>query len=177
MKRLVLLVAFLAAVAVTTELAYAKPGGGDGPKHDAAHGTAHSTITISTGDVDFDVHVNATSGPLGEDARGHFFFRRSGGGPTIPEFDLRGRVTCLTVVANRATVGGIIEKSRQPTAQEGQGFTIIVEDNGSPGGDPVTPDRWTASLGPTPPVVCPPPPTTGLIPVEQGNFVVQEAGP
>jgi hypothetical protein len=82
---------------------------------------------------------------------------------TIEDFvfaDVSGRVTCLTVMDNRATVGGEVTESTTTPFPVGSGLTIQVDDNEQAG----TPDGF-----------CPPPVFTQ--PIERGNFVVHDATP
>ena len=105
------------------------------------------------------VRVNAHGNP----ARGHVFLSQSHG---LPSFS--GRVTCINVVGNRASVGGVIEDSPSDPSLVGQGFVEMFEDNGSPGrGD----FSQLTALGGTPPATCPPP-VHPVFQVDQGNYVV-----
>src|SRR5262245_43619406 len=74
-----------------------------------------------------ELHINATSGPLGEAARGNFFFRS----PNIPGNPqmARGTVTCLSVIGNDTVIGGKIESSN-PTGSAGQGVIMEIRNNG-----------------------------------------------
>jgi hypothetical protein len=75
--------------------------------------------------------------------RGHWTYRYYEGGV---ETTFAGPVTCLTVRANRAWIGGTITKSSDPT-QLGSGAWWQIADNGT-GPHPVIPDRTTfAGLG------------------------------
>src|SRR2546422_7755137 len=118
------LAGLLTAVLATAGVASAD----DGPLHDSATGTGHFTVQ----DVAGDVHVNAKSGPLGEDAKGHFIIRLVATSPVV-ELNVSGSVTCLTVVANAATIGGVVESTDNPQIPEGTGILIGIVDNGSPG--------------------------------------------
>jgi hypothetical protein len=81
--------------------------------------------------------VAATSGPLGEDPRGHLRIEIAPGGPVY-----EGEVRCLVVIGHRAAVG--IEKQGDPS----RGIFLYVEDNGNPGS--LIPDRAADGDG-TPP--------------------------
>jgi hypothetical protein len=61
-------------------------------------------------------------------------------------FYVRGPLTCLTVIGNRAWVGGLIEASSEP-ALVGWDMWFQVQDNGEGGGGP--PD-WTTLVGASP---------------------------
>lgn len=114
------------------------------------------------------IHLNARSGPLGEDPRGHFFVRA-----VFPDADVRGSISCLTVVGNTASVGLEIERSRTPAFPEGSGLLLFVADNGEPGDD----DSFNGFFTPTPPQVCPPPFPQSGAGLFQGNYVVHDAAP
>jgi len=77
-------------------------------------------------DFDFD----ASSGPLGENPTGTFFWE------SLP-FSFRGQVTCLQVTGNTASVGGTITDSSFPEFV-GMGLAFTVVDN-----TPGTPDLTT----------------------------------
>jgi hypothetical protein len=85
-------------------------------------------------------------------------------------FDVRGGVTCLNVVGNRATVGGVIERSDHPAFPEGSGIFLFIRDDDEGVGDGIG-----ASTNAVPPQTCqflePGLPNT------QGNFIVHDATP
>jgi hypothetical protein len=104
-----------------------------------------------------------------------------------PGFHINTQVTCLKVVGNTATVGGIITDTDLP-GSTGWALLWIVRDNGNP--ESATPDAatfqsrgplddptWTAGF----PYVCPSPDTAtslfGLsyFPLNAGDFVVQNS--
>jgi hypothetical protein len=100
----------------------------------------------------FDAH----SGPSGENPRGSVTVATDGA------VLLTGRVTCLTVTGNRATVG---------VEFPGFGsFLTFLEDNAAAG----IPDRFGAQPVSTAPTVCPDNPT-GASSSVNGNFVVHDA--
>jgi hypothetical protein len=118
-------------------------------------------------------NIAAHSGPLGENARGQFHSKVTSG--PLSGFEIRGEVTCLTVVGNQAGIGGIItELVNNPTQiPDPHGFIYTVEDNGN---QQVLPDRvGTILLLSNPPLGCPPGSTA--IPLSEGNFVVRGALP
>lgn len=93
-----------------------------------------------------------------------------------------GRVTCTTVVGNRAAIGGVL--SATSTAFGGEPFVIWVEDNGTLGSP--TPDQISALLVLPPgdpawplmperfPRVCPSPDSlTGYLPLTSGDVTVE----
>ena len=157
------------AAAIVATLGLAPTAGGIGGDRDRVSGTGQFVGVGPLGPTDVMMHVNATSGPLGEDARGHLFVKR-----VLPsEVAFQGEVTCLLVVGNRATIGGRVVNSRLPFPEEGTGIVIQVVDNGE-GNDP--PDLMRGFFTPVPPVMCPPPPEVGLL-TQQGNWVVHDAKP
>ena len=98
------------------------------------------------------------------------------------------QVTCLSVVGNKATIGGVINASNNP-AFVGLFFLWVVQDNGSPSSG--TPDTAAfQALGPASdptwpsgfPHSCPTPDNAintfqlDLFPLSGGDIVVQQAG-
>jgi hypothetical protein len=77
------------------------------------------------------VEVDAISGPSGHDPAGTFTTKYPLTNPS--PFELRGRVVCLTVQANRASVGGVVEQSNDPTLPPGSRVQFEFTDNGDPG--------------------------------------------
>ncbi len=160
--------ALFLAVAVLTavpSVALATHSPGRGPNHDLATGTGTVFFQIPSGPVRQDHHVNAKSGPLGESPRGHFFIHSGG---TV---DIRGDVTCLRVIGNRAGVGGVVRRSNAPTIPPGTVYVLTVIDNGEGQAvpDQISPDRGTS------PNECPP--RMAGLPITHGNFVVHNATP
>jgi hypothetical protein len=103
--------------------------------------------------------IDAHSGPSGENLRGDVTVEADGGSAT-------GRVTCLNVTGNRATVG---VDFADPSI--GGGF-FFVEDNDG-GGE----DAFSAAPTPTgePPSVCPTDPSTPPSPISDGGISVHDA--
>jgi hypothetical protein len=65
------------------------------------------------------LHLNAKSGPSGDDPQGTFDFKLT---DLTTTFDFSGRVTCLNVHDdNHATVGGVVTKSKASGVDEGNG--------------------------------------------------------
>jgi hypothetical protein len=169
MRRILLGIGLSALLVVLgVSVAYATHSSGKGPNQDLVSGTGHARFSE---EFDIDVHVNAKSGPSGEDPQGHFFFT---GVSSFGSADIRGDVTCLNVVGNRATIGGEITQSRvdNPSFEEGEGVLIFVEDNGEPG---KANDMLELFAEPTPPTVCPPPEPDFAI--TGGNYIVHDAMP
>ena len=94
--------------------------------------------------------------------------------PSPVDFDLRGDVTCLSVTGNRATIGGVVERSKLPTMPAGSGVLIFVVDNGE--GSNAPRDAFRIQRLDSPPRVCPPV-SIPEVPTDQGNFVVHDAAP
>jgi hypothetical protein len=168
MRKLTVLITGTAMLAILAGVAGATHSPGQGPKHDMAAGTLHSTI----GDAEVDVHVNAKSGPLGQNAQGKMFIRiHNPANLANPDIEVRADVTCLNVVGNLATAAGPIERTDPEFPPGFQTLIISVQDFGSPGGG--TPDRWSAQVQMTPPpTTCPTIPTFND--AEEGNVVVHD---
>ena len=142
---------------------------GDGPNYDFVRGTATTVLGAK-------YHVNAKSGPSGEDATGHFFVERKDPAPGLAAFDIRGEVTCVNVEGNRAVVGGRVTQAKgdfPANIPEGQGFVFRIIDNGEPN------DADFVVGLPVPgggvPDLCPIRTTSN--PTERGNFIVHDATP
>lgn len=148
-----------------------------------ASGTPGGDSAVGGGQTAFDeigFGLSAHSGPAGEDAHGHF----SAGISLEPPFPKVGEigvpVTCLNVVANRATIGGVIEQSNAPGGgevpffAEGESVILVAIDNGNPASG--TPDMLglIAAGLPVPPTVCPPPPLVSD-PIARGNITITDA--
>jgi hypothetical protein len=111
--------------------------------------------------------VDAISGPGGEDPAGTFRVK-------YPTFELRGRVICLTVAGNRASVGGIIEQSNEPQYPVGRAVQLAFTDNGEPGKDTQVTYPGVDSATPCPVPLFDNQPELALI---AGNYVVHDAQP
>jgi hypothetical protein len=106
---------------------------------------------------DFD----ARSDPFGANATGHFAF-------DFTTFDIQGKVTCLAVAGDTATIGGEITKSDRP-AFAGLSATFTVVDGGPNGaGDTIS----FIGIAPGEATCVPQAP---VLPVEDGDIVVQDA--
>jgi hypothetical protein len=162
MKRLM----FPAPVAVAAAIAlFASTVASGVPGQDSVVGTGER---IALGGMPVTVHVNATSGPAGEDARGTFWVMR--GAP--PETRFRGRITCLAVEGNRAAARGIVEESTAPTNPVGSEFQIQITDNGPPGS---AADTNINLFGFAPGEGCPDFFAFSEIPLDNGNFEVTDS--
>jgi hypothetical protein len=117
-------------------------------------------------------HVQATNHPVAGETRGHVFVRIHA---PLGEIDVEGEVLCLVVSGETAVYQSVITASSSPLIPVGFGAFSVVVDNGQGANDP--PDQagavLTAPPGPTP--ACAPVPFIPLLPVDQGNFVVQDA--
>ena len=172
MKRLLaaLFLALVASLALALNAASATHSNGHGPKQDLAAGTGQleSSDPFSGQVVEQKVHVSANSGPMGEDPQGDFRVEAM-----IPsgEFDIdfRGRVTCLHVIGNRATVGGEVERSNDDRFPEGSGILIHIRDDDEGAGD-----SFSLTRPQTPPQTCQNF-RESFEPNTQGNFIVHDA--
>ena len=171
MKKLLtaLTLALLASLALSigAGVAGATHSDGQGPNKDFVTGTGQFLPET----LDLEIHVNAMSGPSGEDPKGHFFVRQA----EVLDIDFRGEVTCLRVDGNRATIGGEITQARAgDEILEGRGILLFVEDNGEGSNDSL--DRANVRITGSPPRTCPPP-TLPPPRFEKGNYTVHDATP
>lgn len=137
------------------------------PNQDSAVGTIER---LTLAGFSTTVHVNATSGSQGENARGAFWTMVEH--PALGELSYRGRVTCLAVHGNRATVRGTVDVSTDPRIAVGSEFQIELTDNGSPGAGS---DTAIGYFGVLPGEGCPD--SFGLVPeitILDGNFTVKD---
>jgi hypothetical protein len=98
------------------------------PNQDSAVGTIER---LTRAGFPTTVHVNAMSGPQGEDARGAFWTTLDV--PELGQLEFRGHVTCLAVDGNRAAVRGTVDVSTDPDISVGSEFQIEITDNETPG--------------------------------------------
>src|SRR5688572_9680691 len=172
MRKLTVLITGTVMLAMLAGVAGATHSPGKGPKQDLAAGTLHATVVDAAGvqTADIQLHINAKSGPLGEDAQGQMWIRVV---TATQDIELRARVTCLNVVGNLATAAGLIERGGEAFPGM-QTLVISVQDFGEPGGSGATPDTFNAQtlMGP-PPATCPVQPT--LLPATGGNVIVHDA--
>jgi hypothetical protein len=85
--------------------------------------------------------------------------------------DLRGRVVCVAVDVNRATVGGVVESSNSGVYPAGTAVRFAITDNGEPGAGR---DSLIGFLGGEP--TCAPQPAEEQ-PLIEGDFVVRDGSP
>jgi hypothetical protein len=199
MKRLLLALslALLVSIYLSVSVASASHTNGGGPNKDLVVGSTNETLRLTESDtgilvtINIQVHVNAQSGPAGENARGHFVvrFERNGGSRPIEidEIDATGKITCLAVRENRTLLLGPVGRNKGEDSL--RFFALFVDDNGEgkepndkalvaffpgdPGPDPFdeelcrrAPDILDDPLGPKP----------GLV-IKKGNFTVHDATP
>jgi hypothetical protein len=84
--------------------------------------------------------------------------------------EVNADVTCLTVVGNRATIGGRVKRVRGEFS--GRGVLFDVTDNTTPTGQP-TADLFRSQTLPEPPQLCPAP-TLAERAVVKGDIVVEQ---
>lgn len=136
--------------------------------HDPSGEPFDEDFVVGNAEVDwcgggcFTADIDAHSGSLGENATGYAVFG-------LRVNYVGGSVTCLTVVGNRAVVGG------QDGFFTSGGYLFSVEDNAASG----TPDRFAFAAGrlAEPPTTCPRPDELDPIfyPVIVGDLVVHDA--
>jgi hypothetical protein len=166
MKRLLaaLFLALLASLALAVNPANTTHSNGQGPQMDLAAGTGQLD---AAGLALKEAHVNAMSSPSGGNPQGHFYLEAAN--PSFGDLDVRGRVTCLQVIGNRATVGGVIERSKDPSFPTGTGILLWVRDDDEGVGDGVDYTLVDSPLqecqGFNEPIE----------PINQGNFLVHDA--
>ena len=127
-------------------------------------------------------HANLTQG--GQLRTLSFVAIRHGDGRVTGEWELNNRandtrlhgdVTCLTVIGNRAWIGGITEQSSNPSTIEGRGVSWRVVDNGEGADDPRDALSLTfVNLNPgVPELRCNNTPPYAVLPIEGGNIQVR----
>jgi len=111
--------------------------------------------------------VSAHSGPLGEDPNGHMDVEFPGGSGGVEFTSTKGRIICLAVLGNRASMTMVSEDF--PT-----GIFLVVEDNGNG----ALPDRADVALGINPDPATAPCAGQLLFPIFfpiEGDVVVNDA--
>ena len=183
MKRilLALALALLASISLSVSVANASHNNGRGPNKDMLVGTGKRVLGSTTEYI----HINAQSGPAGENPRGHFTWRTNHS--AFGEADLMGEVTCLLVRDNRAVVLGVGERNKVDNLNV---FGLIwIDDNGE-GNEPNDTLAYVfiGRLVPFDPGDTPPcrqlmnssPPVFDVHPsavFAHGNFIVHDAKP
>ena len=154
-----------AAVVALAGVTLATPAAADPPQDFVAGGGTHVGI-VKTG-------VAAHSGPEGEDPRGNVTITQEGIG-----LFAHGKVTCLEVDENRAIITWVVTSKHGSGADEGTVVVTEIVDNGTPS-DSAPPDAIRNSFAPTiVPVQGSPEcfrPTLAPVPVQEGNYVVNDA--
>jgi hypothetical protein len=162
MARLICAVFASLSLLVAGNVASATPAGDhEQGGHWLVVGTGRFVGIAPFGPVDVTISVKAKSDPSGEDPHGHLSF---GGQSRFGLIDISGKVTCLLVVGNKASVGIVITKSNSPVLPLGSGGIFSFTDNGGTG------DQWEAKPLPTPPTTCPPPFASRTI--TSGHFAI-----
>lgn len=116
------------------------------------------------------VVVDAWSRADGEHPRG--LFRMTATTPEGITTKVSGRVVCLTVSGNRATIGGVVEQSTDPAAPLEIGYRLHLTDHGEPGASLDT----NANVGYAKAVPCPIEDVAEIV-ITEGEIVVADASP
>lgn len=162
MKRLlmVLSLALLTSLVIGAGVANATHSNGKGPEQDLVSGTGQ----FEDETTDQQIHVNAKSGPEGQDARGSILEKTT---TAIEEISYKAKVTCLSVSGNKAVIGGEIVKSKTGET----GFVVVyVEDDGEPGKGSDRVERVFSATAPTCEEEFPAAKT-----ITKGNYIVHDA--
>jgi hypothetical protein len=106
----------LCVLVMAAGIADATHSPGQGPPKDLVSGTAEANL----GGPSL-IHLNATSGPAGEDPSGH----SSLDDVIFGNQNVRGPITCLAVSGDSALVVGVVEKSQHSLFPEG--FLVVIE--------------------------------------------------
>ena len=109
--------------ALTCGLSQTAASGGS-PQYDYAVGAGYR-FNPMTGVRQVHFALSAHDGPSGA-------FGTYNSTSDNPALDFKGDVTCIFVLGNRAIVGGVVRQGGD-VGQEGTGFAVGFEDNGSPG--------------------------------------------
>ena len=118
-------------------------------------------------------HVTVAAKGDADEAHGHESARFGNGQDAVY---IAGVVQCVNAVGNEAVLTVQVEKSNAPIIPVGSFLFRKVIDNGGGAGDP--PDQTGAAPAFIFPGFCPPPVALPIAvrPIEQGNFVVHDAG-
>jgi hypothetical protein len=183
MKRLLLALtlALLVSISLSVGAASASHTNGVGPKKDLVVGSAKGVVPSTTLYIPLYIHINAQSGPAGENARGHFVIRTF-------LIDATGEVVCLIVRDNRTFVVGYVGRTKGGV-QVWQAVGLWVDDHGQ-GNE--TNDKTNFTFAGSPEPGLPPRPTDeecrriGDVALSfpppsfvmtQGDFIVHDATP
>ena len=115
-------------------------------------------------------HIDAKSGPNGEDPKGKVRFKtRSTGAIT------EGNVTCLRVEGDLAVIGVDVTKSTTDDPVKPEGLLVYVQDNGKPiKGQSADEIRSTTIVTDDVPTVCPAPIDPNRMPLLKGDIRVND---
>ena len=98
--------------------------------------------------------------------------------PPFPKVaEITSKVTCLTIIGNRAMIGSVLTHVNAPGGggiegfSPGMGLLSLAVDNGVPGQSAVPDEFNGVALLPTAPFVCPPP-VGDITPVAHGNITI-----
>ena len=154
-KRLLLGVAFVVVAGLAV---MGSAAAGSAPKNDKVSGDGQRAARVPGGSSPL-FTIDAKSGPAGQNPKGTvtFDWGTSLGDPTSYTVN----VTCLNVSGNQATIVGFITSGTGVDVAPGNGFMVVVQDNGVPKKGGISPDRmsgvsWGATVfdGTTPEAVC-----------------------
>lgn len=169
MKRKGLAVAAAGALVVSGVAAGTAVGGGS---YDSVSGAVKRTAINNPEEWHF--VVSAQDGPNGP--TGHYTAQYSKG---KQKHGYSGKVTCVRVEGNLATVGIRITKvdgpGNDPAVQVGAGEVIRIADHGNPSSGGATDAISGGAFSETPPTTCPPPVDPG-VPYVSGNVVAKDGG-
>ena len=179
MKRtfLVLTLALLVSMSLSVGAANASHSRGAGPNKDLLIGTGKNFF-----DSGYDhVHINAQSGPEGENPGGHFTYRVVSPSP----HHIKGEVACLAVRDNRSVVVGVGEDKMIDDLGPFWLFVLFIDDNGE--GQEQNDTFTSVLVGQPNPIPVPACNRNDLLDlldevhpfnvIEQGNFIVHDAMP
>lgn len=157
MRRVATLFAVLIALLIPAAIAAA-----GSPNHDSVNGGGQNCCDV--------IHINAKSGPLGEDATGHW--SQNGRFDTGPPS--KGEVVCLDVRGNLAVAGVRITRQGGGSSGNQTGIFQYVQDNGEPNQGQ---DRSASVPTATPEACHLAQAPAQLFPLTHGNFQVRDATP
>jgi hypothetical protein len=161
----------LAVMAFSAAPAAATHSEGVGPTRDFVNGTGSIFVFLPPfGAFDVRLHVNASAESPSSGVQGRFWTELEG----ALTVDLRGRVTCVNVDGNHATLSGVIERSSIGFPAVGSGILAFGVDHGEGANNPT--DSVLGIPISAPLHNCPPVLTDG-VQIEGGNFVAHDAAP
>jgi hypothetical protein len=172
-KLLVSLIALL-AIALVPSVASATHSNGPGPDKDYVAGSGKGPLATPLGTFPSQYHANAQSDAVGGAADGHWFTNIFPTGPfaSLGTVTIGGTVLCVSAAGNDATWRGVIEQSNSGLAPPGAGVITRWVDNGE-GNDPDDSQIGFLTSPPGPNPSCPQT-TFDTLPNLQGNLVVHD---